>query len=493
MLGDDCCAVEEGPWLGRCAVSDVDEVARIRAQLDHPVVDADGHTVEFLPALLPYLDEEGVRGDALGMLGDSLGPASGMWGQLSPSERAARRATRPPWWAVPARNTRDYATATLPRLLHERLPELGIDYSIVYPSLGLVFPHLDDETARVGGCRALNRYHADAFAGLRDRLEPVAVVPMHTPDEAIAVLDHAVLELGMKAVMIASYVRRPIGFVADADPALAPWATWIDCFGLDSAYDYDPVWARCVELGVPVGTHSSTMGWDARRSISNYMYNHIGHFGAAGEALCKALFMGGVTRRFPSLRVAFLEGGVSWARSLYADLIGHWDKRNRDAVLAYDPASLDRAVFADLIGRYGHPSVGVDLSWGGMFAARGDGDLDEWAACAIDRPEDIRDQFLPNFFFGCEADDPTTTSAFDTEVNPFGARLAAMFGSDLGHWDVPDMREVLEEAYESVERGWLSPRDFRDFTFTNPVRFCTDANPTFFSGTSVESDVKRLV
>jgi hypothetical protein len=27
--------------------------------------------------------------------------------------------------------------------------------------------------------------------------------------------------------------------------------------------------------------------------------------------------------------------------------------------------------------------------------------------------------------------------AFDRRVNPFGARLNALFGSDIGHFDVP--------------------------------------------------------
>ena len=29
------------------------------------------------------------------------------------------------------------------------------------------------------------------------------------------------------------------------------------------------------------------------------------------------------------------------------------------------------------------------------------------------------------------------STAFNTKVNPFGARLGAMFGSDVAHWDVP--------------------------------------------------------
>ena len=101
--------------------------------------------------------------------------------------------------------------------------------------------------------------------------------------------------------------------------------------------------------------------------------------------------------------------------------------------------------------------------------------------------EDIHDLFVPNFFFGCEADDPLTATAFNTKLNPFGARLQAMFGSDVSHWDVPDMNEVLEEAWEMVEHEWITDDDFRDFMFTHPVAYFTRTNPAFFDGTAVEA------
>ena len=41
--------------------------------------------------------------------------------------------------------------------MYERLDEFGIDVSVIYPSLGLIFMHLDDEHERRGACRALNR------------------------------------------------------------------------------------------------------------------------------------------------------------------------------------------------------------------------------------------------------------------------------------------------------------------------------------------------
>jgi hypothetical protein len=49
--------------------------------------------------------------------------------------------------------------------------------------------------------------------------------------------------------------------------------------------------------------------------------------------------------------------------------------------------------------------------------------------------------------------------------------------------------DVLHEAYEMVEHGWLDDGAFRAFTFTNPARFYTGTNPAFFRGTVVEHAV----
>ena len=66
-----------------------------------------------------------------------------------------------------------------------------------------------------------------------------------------------------------------------------------------------------------------------------------------------------------------------------------------------------------------------------------------------------------------------------------------MFGSDVSHWDVPEMNEVLEEAWEMVEHEWITEEDFRHFMFTHPVEFFTRSNPAFFDGTAVEADVRK--
>jgi hypothetical protein len=268
--------------------------------------------------------------------------------------------------------------------------------------------------------------------------------------------------------------------------------------GLDSQHDYDPVWAKCQDLGVAPTFHSGSRGFGLRTSPTNFVYNHIGHFAAAGEAVCKALFMGGVTRRFPQLKFAFLEGGVGWACNLYADLIGHWKKRSLDALAATNPANLDRKLLVELAGRYGGPGMAEYLrKAGGEIDARSltrpeaPEQLDDFAACGIRRVEDIRDLFASSFYFGCEADDPINAWAFNRKFNPYGARLNALFGSDIGHFDVPDMGEVLPEAHELVEEGLITQDDFRDFVFGNAARFWTNGNPDFFKGTAVEKQVRE--
>src|SRR4029077_3982130 len=110
--------------------------------------------------------------------------------------------------------------------------------------LGLLFAPFADERDRRGACRALNRFNAGVFAEFADRLLPVAEIPMHTPAEAGDELQHPA-ELGFPAVVMAGFVQRPVAAAVDADPRLAQYAVWTDTFGLDSAYDYDPVWQKC--------------------------------------------------------------------------------------------------------------------------------------------------------------------------------------------------------------------------------------------------------
>ena len=188
----------------------------------------------------------------------------------------------------------------------------------------------------------MNAYHADIYGEYSDRMTPAAMIPMYTPEEAIDELEYSIKTLKLKVPVIASLVRRTIPKLEAEAPGIAHHVHRLDPLALDSDYDYDPFWAKCMELGTAPACHASAFEWEAQGSISSYVYNHIGAFAKASEAFCKAMFMGGVTRRFPDLNVAFLEGGVGWACSLYAGIISHWEKRNSREIWKLDPNTVDK-------------------------------------------------------------------------------------------------------------------------------------------------------
>ena len=460
-----------------------DEISAIRARLDHPVIDGDGHLIEFLPLVTDLVRE---------VAGDDVAEAH---------RRFMRRAITPDqagfmparvFWGLPEENTLDRMTVTLPDLTYRRADELGLDFLLLYPSFGLTVLGIPVAEVRQAVARALNTYYAEVYDGYRDRLEPVAVIPTFTPEEAIAELEHAVGTLGLKAVVMSGVIPRE-------QRADGTRRDWIDTLGHASTYDYDPVWAKCVELGVSPAFHGVGYGWGSRVSDTNYVYNHLGNFGVAQEAVCRSLLLGGAARRFPGLHFTFLEGGVAWAAQLYADTLGHYEKRNRDAVGRFDPRRFDTELCAQLLDRFATGRIAERRDRYERAAAKAAAlpleegfDFDDFAESGIERPEDIVEVFTRQYSFGCEADDPMNALAFDRDLLPHHARLNAVFASDIGHWDVPDMRDVLVEAWELVEDGHIDEDAFRDFTCGNVVRALTATNPDFFEGTVVADAVRPL-
>src|SRR3989475_627783 len=330
------------------------EARKLRSRLNHPIIDADGHWLEYGPVMREEFRRIGggaggggpagppppgpraapaVRApaahpprrpggdaavEALATATDRVPSAL----RMSVPERRHRRVGMEAFWSSPSENVLDRATAMLPRLMYERLDDLGIDFCVVYPTAGLGFHRMQDTRLRRAICRAYNVFTADQFRGLEDRVIPAAIIPMYTPEEAIEELEFASRQLGYKVMMVGGLMRRRVPAVAEEQPDAARFAEWYDVIGIDSDHDYDPVWAKCRELRVAPSFHNGARSILLRNSPSNFCFNHIGHFASAGHAVAKALFFGGVTRRFPDLNFAFLEGGVGWACMLYADLIG---------------------------------------------------------------------------------------------------------------------------------------------------------------------------
>ncbi len=223
----------------RCGAACPREPARrdadVAAGFDHPVIDSDCHLIEYLP-------------DVVDRIADLSGPDLArrferhLWtmDQTYRIPRALGRQRHDPAAVVELPRTKlaRAATAMLPALLHERLPEIGIDVAVVYAPYFIVYFTFDDDEYRQVACRATNDHVAEMSAGLEDRLLPVASIPMHTPAEALAELEHCA-GLGYRAFVFAGAVTQRDG----------SGRTWVDTTSVETGHDYDPVWRMCEENG----------------------------------------------------------------------------------------------------------------------------------------------------------------------------------------------------------------------------------------------------
>src|SRR5437867_3789486 len=229
--------------------------AEIRSRLDRPVMDGDGQWVEFDPVFSERLRKVGGDKAAEGFLAAMKTTTDAL--SMTVAERRRRRVAQPGFWTRQASNTLDRATAMMPRLLYQRLDELGNDFAIIYPTAGLRMPRISDDATRRAVARAHNIVTAEYFRKLSDRMTPAAIIPMHTPDEAIEELEFVTKELGSKVGMFGSGMSRKVSSTPQSDPDGNRLAVYYDVLALDSDYDYDPVWAKCEELGIAPTVHSA--------------------------------------------------------------------------------------------------------------------------------------------------------------------------------------------------------------------------------------------
>src|SRR2546427_9753978 len=142
--------------LRRCPVDGYGHAspAQIRARLSHPVIDADGHWLEYGPVVSEQLRRIGGDRAAEGFLSIRRHDRESL--SMSVAERRRRRIPQEAFWSSPAKNTRDRATAMLPRLLYERLGELGPDFAGPYPTAGRPAPPHPPPQRRPGPLPALD-------------------------------------------------------------------------------------------------------------------------------------------------------------------------------------------------------------------------------------------------------------------------------------------------------------------------------------------------
>jgi predicted TIM-barrel fold metal-dependent hydrolase len=351
-------------------------------QTSAAVVDADGHVLEHPDAMLRHAPAKfrdrvwhiEVKPDGSEWLyyNRSSRPAGGMAlaGTAGMSAEERKRA-----FAGKMRYTEVRPGAFDPG---PRLPDMdveGIGQSVLYPTMLLGLPGLDDAEFAEVQANAYNAWMAEYCARAPDRLFGVAVVPTQDVERAVRTIRRA-KELGHVGVFL-----RPNAAIDNKklnDPI------------------YDPVWRTCQELDLPIGFHPflapdmpgacRDLGYFAMQAEgvkygpSGNEANPVRNLGNVffSQALsnpfdmmeCVAIMCaGGVLERFPKLTVLFLEANGGWIVPWLERLDHHfevfgWDVPwlrmkpseyfRRQCYISFDPDESTLAFTAR------HPLVGAD-------------------------------------------------------------------------------------------------------------------------------------
>ena len=173
----------------------------------------------------------------------------------------------------------------------------GLDVALLYPTRGLFVLGIDglDPELAAAISRAYNNWLYDFTQSASDRMYGVAMVPPHNIEAAVEETSRTVEELNFKGIFM-----RPnhVNGYKWSDP------------------HYDPLWAKCQRLGVPVGFHEAGRVYLPQPAMRQFiptfsMFNTLS-FPLANMVACADMIYGGVLERFPGLKVAFLEGNCSW-------------------------------------------------------------------------------------------------------------------------------------------------------------------------------------
>jgi len=178
----------------------------------------------------------------------------------------------------------------------------GVDYSILYPMVaglaGERFGKLADADLELACVQAYNDWLIEEWASVSPRFVPQCIVPIWPMERTVAEIKRAV-------------ARGHKGVIYPASPMELRSVPHINEPG------YDPLWAICQELGVPLCFHAGGSAKIQMRPGAAFTPAVAAAFSGvvrsvSSVAVVANFLLSRVLDRFPELKIVFAESSLGW-------------------------------------------------------------------------------------------------------------------------------------------------------------------------------------
>jgi predicted TIM-barrel fold metal-dependent hydrolase len=178
----------------------------------------------------------------------------------------------------------------------------GVYASLCFPSLiagfaGTIFAKSKNQDLGLAALRAWNNWHIEEWAGTHpDRIIPLQLAWINDPEVAADDIRRNA-ERGFKAV---SFPENPVDLKL---PAM------ID-------RHWDPILRACEETETVICLHNGSSSWTAARSPGAPLELYTSLFPVNALVTAADWLWAQIPTRFPNIKIAFSEGGISWVPML---------------------------------------------------------------------------------------------------------------------------------------------------------------------------------
>jgi predicted TIM-barrel fold metal-dependent hydrolase len=186
------------------------------------------------------------------------------------------------------------------------MDKAGIDYAVLYPTVagsgGQTFGRIEDPELELACVKAYNDWLLEEWTNVSERFIPQCITPLFPIDQAVKEVRRCVAN-GHRGVVYPSIPMelRDVPHINDSV--------------------YDPLWATCQELNVPICFHA---GASTKIQIPAYE-GYSPALAAAFQSIARPassvsvlvnLLISKILMRFPSLKVVLAESGLGWGAYL---------------------------------------------------------------------------------------------------------------------------------------------------------------------------------